>query len=433
MSSTTIIDSAPFSNAWARRQPIRIALAAFVLLALVAAASLWAQVAGDRGIAPVASSTDIEVRGIEVNASGDNAEDARANGWRQAQRVAWKQIGGPDLPDSRLDSLVAAIVVEEENIGPRRYVARLGVIFDRQRAGGLLGGDGRRSRSAPMLLLPVTISGGAATMFEVRNPWQRAWAEYQFGSSAIDYIRPSGAGGESLLLTYGQTGRRSRSWWNTILDQFSAADVLVPIAKLQREWPGGPVIGHFTARYGPDNRYLGEFTMRADSDAQLPSMLVKAVERFDVIFARALADGTLRPDPTLTLDNIEITPEVRALLEEAQAADAADLASQQAQNEDGAGLVADPNTPETPPPAAAAAPVAYVVQVQTPDAAAFDAALSGVRAVPGVSGSAVTSTAIGGTSVLRVTFTGSLADLAAGLRARGWQVVEGSNALAISR
>ena len=43
------------------------------------------------------------------------------------------------------------------------------------------------------------ISGGTETMFEVCNPWQRAWAEYQFGSSAIDYVRPSGSGGESLL------------------------------------------------------------------------------------------------------------------------------------------------------------------------------------------------------------------------------------------
>ena len=93
-------------------------------------------------------------------------------------------------PDSRLESLVSAIVVEQENIGPRRYVARLGVIFDRQRAGPLLGGGGDRARSAPMLLIPVTITGGTATTFETRNAWQRAWAEYQFGSSAIDYVRP---------------------------------------------------------------------------------------------------------------------------------------------------------------------------------------------------------------------------------------------------
>ncbi|RIV89837.1 heavy-metal-associated domain-containing protein, partial [Aurantiacibacter xanthus] len=75
----------------------------------------------------------------------------------------------------------------------------------------------------------------------------------------------------------------------------------------------------------------------------------------------------------------------------------------------------------------------YSVQVATPNAGAFDAALSAVRGTPGVSASAVTSTAIGGTSVLRVTFAGSLSDFAAALRARGWQVTEGTGALSITR
>ena len=75
----------------------------------------------------------------------------------------------------------------------------------------------------------------------------------------------------------------------------------------------------------------------------------------------------------------------------------------------------------------------YSVQVATADARAFDAALSGIRGTPGVGGLSVSSTAIGGTSVMRVNFAGDLAALATALRARGWQVVEGSNALAISR
>jgi hypothetical protein len=43
------------------------------------------------------------------------------------------------------------------------------------------------------------------------------------------------------------------------LDQFEAADVLVAIAKLDHQFPGGPVRGTFTARYGPDNTFLGIF------------------------------------------------------------------------------------------------------------------------------------------------------------------------------
>ncbi len=403
---------------------------ALVLLCIVAVTSLTAQVSGNRGIAPVASSSDIDVSGIEVNATGGSPEEARTNGWREAQRRAWEQLDGPSISDDRLDSLVAAIVVEQENIGPRRYVARLGVIFDRQRAGALLGSTSSRTRSAPMLTLPTLISGGTQTMFEVRNPWQRAWAQYQFGSSAIDYVRPSGAGGESLLLTYGQTGRRSRAWWNNILDLFGAADVVVPIANLRWEYPGGPVEGHFTARYGPDNRFLDEFTLRAESASALPAMLNRAVERFDGIYSEALAAGRLRPDPTLTLGNVELSPALRALLAEARRAEAAENVGTQVPAGIEAGTGSDP-APQ--PTATAAAAASYVVQVATPDATSFDNALSLLRGTPGVSGVAVNSTAIGGASVLRVTYAGELSTLAGALRSRGWAVNEGSNALGISR
>ena len=399
------------------------------MAALVMGAALLAQVSGERGIAPVASSTDIEVRGIEVNVTGDNSEDARRNGWREAQRQAWERIGGPSLPDSRLDGLVSAIVVEREQIGPRRYIATLGVIFDRQRAGGLLGGGGARSRSAPMLVLPVMMTGGSQTMFETRNPWQRAWAEFQAGGSTIDYVRPNGSGGESLLLTYGQTGRRSRIWWNNVLDQFSAADVLVPIANLRWEYPGGPVEGRFTARYGPDNRYLGSFTMRANGPSALPDMFAKAVVRFDEIYRRALASGTLRPDPTLSLDNIELSDEVRALIEASRRAEA-EAASSANDNQ----AQAPSGTTETPGTATAPAVSAtYTVQVATPDASGFDGALGAVRGAGGVTGVAVSSTAIGGTSVFQVTYNGDLSGLADALRARGFTVTQGANALAISR
>jgi hypothetical protein len=417
------LPSAPSS----RRLPWLVALA---LALLAAGAVLVAQVSGDRGIAPVASSTDIEVRGIKVDVSGKNSEDARLNGWRVAQREAWKKLGGPTIPDSQIEGLVSAIVVEQERLGPRRYIATLGVIFDRARAGGLLGGEGERARSAPMLTLPVLISGGTRTMFEVRNPWQRAWAEYQMGASAIDYVRPTGSGWESLILTYGQTGRRSRAWWTDILDQFGAADVLIPIAHLTYSYPGGPVEGRFTARYGPDNRYLGEFALRVRNADQVPAMLTQAVQRFDQIFTRALADGRLTPDPTLRLDGVELSPEVVALIEAARRAEEAGAASGETiPGETAPGAVVT----ATPTPDEAAAVTSFTVQIATPDAASVDSALASVRSAPGVRGVATSSIAIGGTSVMRVSFAGDLPALAAALRGRGWQVTQGSNALAISR
>ena len=424
MPNTAIPSSAP-----SHRSLVALAAPSLLVLGLVTAGGLLAQVAGERGIIPVASSTDIEVRGIEVNVTGDNSDDARRKGFAEAQRKAWERIGGPAIADSQLEGMVGAILIEREQIGPRRYIARLGVIFDRQRVGGALGAAGGAARSAPMLTLPVLVSGGTGTMFEVRNAWQRVWAETQFGASTIDYVRPEGAGGESLLLTYGQTGRRSRAWWNTILDQFGAADVLVPVARLEYTYPGGPVLGHFTARYGPDNRWLGEFNLRANGPQQVPAMLEQAVTRLDGIFRRALAEGKLRPDPSLSLDNVELTPELRALLEESRAAEAAERALAAGEVPT---LAAEPLLDGAPLPAQAAL-TTVVVQAATPDPRSFDATLGALRGVGGVRGVAVTSTAIGGTSVIQVTYAGDISNLAAALRAAGWRVTEGGNALAIAR
>ena len=286
-------------------------IAAFGLpLALVGGGMVVAQIEGPkRGIAPIASAGDFEVTGVSVNVVGDNAFEARKKGWEQAQRIAWAALwrkthneAGANLSDSTLDGITAAIVVEREQIGPRRYVAKLGVLFDRARAGQLLGVSGVARRSAPLMLLPVTYSAGAPTVFEQRTSWQRSWAKFRTADSTIDYVRPSGAGGESLLLNAGQPERRSRIWWRTILDQFGAADVIIPIARIERQWPGGPVIGRFSARYGPDNKFLGAFTLRTSSSAGIPAMMDQAVLRMDQLFQSAFSSGRLRADASLVLE-----------------------------------------------------------------------------------------------------------------------------------
>ncbi|HXD02279.1 MAG TPA: heavy-metal-associated domain-containing protein, partial [Novosphingobium sp.] len=195
-----------------------------LLAAALLGAAVVAQIEGDRGIAPVASTADIEVDGITVNTTGKTGDEARRNGWREATRQAWAKAGGPEMPDGQLEGLVSAVVVQSEQIGPRRYIATLGVIFDRARAGQYIGGgDAAGLRSQPLLTIPVLYSGGAAQVYEMRTPWQAAWAQFHAGASAIDYVRPNGGGGDSLLITAGQVGRRSRAWWRTVLDQFGAS------------------------------------------------------------------------------------------------------------------------------------------------------------------------------------------------------------------
>lgn len=399
-----------------------------------AAQYLAAQVDGDRGIAAVVSSSDIDVGGITVDVRGDNAQDAREKGWRLAQREGWAKLGGPRMSDSQLQSMVSAVVIEKEQISPRRYIATLGIIFDRARAGRYLGQGGERARSAPMLLVPVTISGGTQLVYERRNAWQRAWAEYQAGSSRIDYVRPSGAGGDSLLLNFGQTGRRSRIWWRNILDQFEAADILVPIADLEYQWPGGPINVTFSARYGPDNNYLDSFTMTAKGQADLPRVYEEAVRRFDEMFVKGLADGKLMPNPTLNVGLSGTDPALQRLIEAGRAVEAREAAARAAAEaaEDSETVTEAAPTP-TPTVAAPAVVSSFVVQFSSPDAGSIDATIAAVRATPGVRGAATSSLAIGGTSVMSVTYSGSLSELAVALRSRGFAVSQGAGALAISR
>lgn len=403
-----------------------LGIALTVALVAIGPERLIAQVEGDRGIVAVANSPDIHITGIEVEATGSTAEEARLSGWKQAQKKAWEKAGGPAMADGVIESMVAAIVVEREQVGPRRYIARLGVVFDRQRAGQYIGSKGgARGSSAPLLVIPVLRSGGTSQVFEVRGPWQAAWAAFQSGTSPIDYVRPSGSGGESLLITAGQPQRRSRAWWRNVLDQFNAADVLVPEARLERQWPGGPVRGTFTARYGPDNKYLQSFTLAANDEAGVPGMLAEAVRRLDAIYAGALQEGLLKPDTTLNhsgaMDAGLAALVAAARQAEASAPGTADSASDA------------PGATPSAAPVTSAAVSTFTVQFASPDASAVDAALAAVRGAPGVQGASTTSLAMGGTSVMRVSYAGELSALADALRARGWRVSVGSNALSIRR
>ena len=402
----------------------RLPLFAIPALALLAGAGLvYAQLDGaDRGIAPIDSTSNFEVNGINVDITAENAERARVEGWRRAQAEGWRKLWAettsrpeaqaPRLSDSVLNSIVSGIVIEQEQISPTRYIARLGVLFDRARTGQMLGVQGLVRRSAPVLVIPVMTTGSTPYSFEFRNEWQRAWAQFRTAGSPIDYVRTSGTGMDPLLLNMSQARRRGRGWWRMILDQYGAANLIVPEVQLRRLYPGGPALGHFTARFGPDGQVLGRFQLTAADSAQLPRMLAEGVRRMDAIYTRALDAGLIQPDPSLVI----IAPEVQREIEDA----ARDLEF--------------PDETDVPTPTNGVAATPYNIQVETPDPDAVQRAELSVSRVNGVQSAITTSLALGGTSVMRVTYTGDVGALQAALQAQGWRVeVIGGNTLRISR
>ena len=359
---------------------------------------------GDRGILPRDSSGTLEIGGVHVDVGGKDADAARYAGWRIAQREGFKKLWAqshrrpiseaPTLSDGTLDQIVASIIIEREQIGPNRYIADLGVLFDRSRAGQLLGIPGVSSRSQPMLLIPIVITGGTMTSLELRNPWQRAWAEYRTSQSPIDYVRLSGLGVDPLLINAAQSARPGRGWWRNILDLYGAADILIAEVQLHRLYPGGPARARFIGRHGPDREIVGGFDLTAPTSAAIPAMMAEGARRMDQLFSAAFAAGMLHRDPSLNIpEPPPLPPEV---IEEDEVR---------------------------------TAPVSYQVQVVTPNAETYNSALAHLRAVPGVTRVQQVNVALGNVSNFFVAYRGNPAGLRSVLVSRGWGVDVSGNQL----
>ena len=381
-----------------RRRRLLTATSCLIALAALGGTVLAQMEPGERGIAPIDSSGTLEVTGIHVDVGAKDAASARFAGWRIAQREGFKALWAkqhnrpaseaPNLSDSTLDGLVSSIIIDRESIGPNRYIADLGILFDRARAGEMLGFAGEIRRSAPMLLIPVMISGGTATSVETRNPWQRAWAQFRTSQSPVDYVRISGSGVDPLLVNAAQTRRPGRGWWRNIIDLYGAADILVAEVSLKRLYPGGPAYARFVARHGPDGEILGGFDLKAKDSADIARMMDEGVRRMDELFARALAAGELTRDPSLII--VEPPPPVEDELEAVR-------------------------------PLAVAPPKSIQLQILTRDDAGLANVTAVLRGVAGVEGVGAVG-AQSGWSILRVNFRGDNSALAAQLRARGWSV-----------
>lgn len=356
---------------------------------------------GDRGILPIDSSGTLEVTGIHVDVGGADAQSARFAGWRIAQRQGFRALWAkmhhapitqaPNLPDGTLDQIVSSVNVEREEIGPNRYIADLGVLFDRSRAAAFLGVEGGRvQRTAPMLLVPILVTGGTETTVELRNAWQRAWAQFRTSTSPIDYIRVSGLSADPLLINAAQTTRPGRGWWRNLLDLYGASDVLVAEVQLQRLYPGGPARARFIAMHGPDREIVGGFTLTSNT-GDIQALMADGARRMDELFGQALAAGRLVRDSSLDLPPPPLLPE-QAPEQKAAPVKAANTGN------------------------------AYQLQISGNDVKTYNFAMAHLRTLPGVQSATPQLINGNGTSYVLVNYHGDIAQLAAALSGRGWLV-----------
>lgn len=385
-------------------------LAAFLVVsALAAPPSAWAQTVRAADAQPkakqaspdtptaIGGSGGLVIGGIDVDVGGKNPIDARLNGWREAQREAWPALWArmsglgpataPHLADSALDSMVSAIEVEREQVGPDRYVARLAVVFDRVRASSYLGRFANLASSPPFLLIPVLQDAATRQAHEEGSPWLAAWSRLRAGETPIDYVRIQPTPGDVILLNAWQAERRHIFLWRMLIDRYQVADVLIPELVLDRSFVDGPVSGLLIVRFGSTGRELGRVRLmnRAGDVAGLADT---AVREADKLYVAALRAGNLLPDPNLIQP--DATPEV---LED--------------------------TGPQFDAGFEQGATQALRVRVQTPDDTTLQAIQRLVAATPGVVGVRLQSLVLGGESVLEILPAVPLADLRYALDRQG--------------
>lgn len=346
------------------------------------------------------------VGGIAVDVTARSLDEARRIAWGRAQRAAWPMLWArltgrpaaeaPALSDGQIDAMVAGIESQGEQFSATRYIARLGVVFDRSRAADYVGGGLATLQSPPMLLLPVLVDGGAATVAQARTPWVESWRRWRGNVTPIDYVLPDGGAAGNLWLNGWQAGRSERGPWRSIMARFDTVDVLVAEARLTRRFPGGPVRGQFIARHGPDGVELGRFALSVKSENAVPALMDEGVRRIDAIYAEALRGGRLAAERDLGIDMAPIV--------EAEP------------------LIGDPMADAG----------ALLVAVITPDAASLASAEALLRQVAG-GDVLVRQAAVGGTSRIELAMAGGEPALRAALGRRGWTLAANGTDLVLRR
>ena len=202
----------------------------------------------------------------------------------------------------RSNGIVSGIVIEQEQIGPNRYIARLGVLFDRARTGQMLGvsGPDRRARRR-CCVIPVMTTGSAAYSFEFRNDWQRAWAQFRTAGSPIDYVRTVGHRHRSAAAQRrprrGGAGAAGGGCCSTNMARPTSSS---PRSSCAASIRAGRRSAIFTARYGPDSQFARPLrAARRRTAPRSRAMLDEGVRRIDGCSTPgARSRACSRPDPT---------------------------------------------------------------------------------------------------------------------------------------
>lgn len=131
------------------------------------------------------------VRDVGVDISSGNANAARDQGVREAQRKAFDllfdrlTVDGartalPPVASDTIERMVQSFEIQEERSSATRYVGKLAVRFNAAAIRTYLRANGvsyAEIRSKPVLVLPVDQTGASPVLWQAETAWRQAWAD----------------------------------------------------------------------------------------------------------------------------------------------------------------------------------------------------------------------------------------------------------------
>ena len=228
--------------------------------------------AGDRGIAPIDSSGTLEITGIHVDVTGKDAQSARYEGWRQAQRLGFKAFWAKthNRPVSQAPTVAGFDARRARQLDRRRARAdraqplhrrpwhpvrpgALGRAARRWRRRSPVGADAagaghhhRRHGHDGRAAQPV--AEGVGGVPDVAEP-DRLCAGQRAGDRSA--ARQCGAGGPARPRLVAQHHRPLRRGGHISSRRSSFSGSI----------PGGPAMARFIGYHGPDKQPVGTFTI----------------------------------------------------------------------------------------------------------------------------------------------------------------------------
>lgn len=237
-----------------------------VTLVAVGILCVWAALAA----IPPAHAGDASVflvRDVAVDATAENATDARDRALAEGHSVAFRRLIArivpmdaarrvPELDAAAIAPLVQSFEVDGEKTSRVRYLARLTFRFDRAslrrflRAGGVPFAE---TKSKPLLILPVLRAAGVYLLWDRPNRWREAWAGLPRGGELVPLLLPAGDLQDLRDISARQAVSGDPARLRAIARRYGAASIAVAVASLPRAGQSPPAMRVSVTSRGADS------------------------------------------------------------------------------------------------------------------------------------------------------------------------------------